>query len=208
MSTYDQMVQMHATKAMQDPGWAQLLVEVCQKLNAGTYNQWFVDCLTQHWTGIKQGYDLFDAYVFAEFWGDLLHGDIAYAVIGVSKPPGRDRDRVKNNSILATLPPPFRAEFFGGRGDDDGDFRWDTEITLTTTRLDEHNQQVSGQTMLEPGCAPLEVGTTMPGRTLAHLRTEGVVARWPYNHDRIGLFVQMSIPKDAPFEQVPDGHLF
>jgi len=126
-----------------------------------------------------------------------LHGHIAHAVIEVAESPGADADARRNNSILATLPKPFRAVFFGGDGDDDGEFCWDAEIELTMTRLDGLGNQVASRVKIDPGRAPLEVGYTMPGRTLGHLRTEGFLARWPYSWRRIGLFFQLSRADDS-----------
>ena len=93
MSVWDISFQKKAIDAMQDPRWVSLIANVCRKLNAGEYDQWFVDCLTQQWSGNKPGYDIYDAYAFALFWADIIHGDIAYAVIDVSEPPKGNRTR-------------------------------------------------------------------------------------------------------------------
>ena len=197
VSVWDISFQKKAIDAMQDPRWVSLIANVCRKLNAGEYDQWFVDCLTQQWSGNKPGYDIYDAYAFALFWADIIHGDIAYAVIDVSEPPKGDRAKAANNAILSTLPQPFRAAFEGGAGDHDGELHWDVAITLAITRLDADNQQVFCHTTRAPAHAPLEVGYTMPGRTLGHLRTERMVARWPYSHNRVGIFVQLRFPGES-----------
>lgn len=192
-TTLDQVLGMQAIEVMQDPEWAKTLAEICKKLNTGFYEKWLIDCLTQQWSGNKAGYDLYDAYAFAIFWSDMIHGRIAHAIIESPGCPKADEAVDENNAILATLPPPFQASFFGGKGDDDGDLSWDLPIALTVTDLDSNGAQIVRHITLEPGFAPLEVGYTQPARTLGHLRTEGFLARWPYNQSRIGLFVQLSI---------------
>lgn len=49
---------------------------------------------------------------------------------------------------------------------------------------------------LRPGTVPLEIGTTMPSRTWAHLMREGAVARWPYGHKELTIFV--NLPRWSP----------
>jgi hypothetical protein len=46
--------------------------------------------------------------------------------------------------------------------------------------------------MIQPGEAPLEIGSSLPSRTWLHLREDRAVARWPYGHDSFMLFVKVT----------------
>lgn len=129
-------------------------------------------------------------------------GFYAQCEIPVGAVPGSDRDREGNAASLAALEHPFQAQVDmtqNGAGQD-GFLHWTQPIVATRS---------TGVALLEPqhgetavvaprtigaGRAPLEIGYTLPSRTLAHLKREGRVARWPYDSEIITLVINLPRP--------------
>lgn len=89
-------------------------------------------------------------------------GLVAIGWVPVGAVPGKDCEQQLNQERLDAIASPFRTTFFGGAGDNDGTFGWDSTIELI-------HQQGDG--------APW------------HLRYEGGVARWPYGSESIALIL-------------------
>jgi hypothetical protein len=79
----------------------------------------------------------------------------------------------------------------------DGTLYWDEPTTLwRATGVPFYGAHVLHSTIHAPfeakaSSAVLEVGYTLPSRTMAHLLMEGAVARWPYGDTEITLLVNL-----------------
>ncbi len=91
----------------------------------------------------------------------------------------------ENRAMLAGLPHPFHAEYFGSAADADGHVRWEKKIAVPTT----------GDSVVEihPFQIPLEVGTTDVWTTWGHLRYHGGVARVPYRSRSLFLLFSLDL---------------
>jgi len=133
------------------------------------------------------------AYVHALIYG----GHVATIGIATAGTPRPDREREANAATLARLPHPFSADVDAHQHNDPGDgtLRWDCPIRvhaatgLIDRRGDGSTSPIGLQFQIPPGWVPLEIGSTMPSRTFAHLNLGTGVARWPYGHSRIRLLV-------------------
>lgn len=151
---------------------------------SGDYNERFVDIIMQKFS--REPIDIYDTYAYFLIWEAMMVGKINFAEIHIGKTPFGDKGVNENNEILSTLRHPFRAEFSPSKGrgyNDDGTFYWDIPIELGIKIPD----GTEFQHTVAPWQAPLEVGYTNPETTLMHLKEQGYLARWPYNHDIIYL---------------------
>lgn len=181
-----------------DPGDVERLTRLSSELREGGYNRQLIA-----WVGQTQrGPAYWPAHQVAALeyvLSGLVAGRIARRRIRVGAGPGPDADREGNAALLRKVEEPFhaRVDMTQNGADSDGSFSWDGAINLW---------RVVGPGLLsEPGIygalhapfevrpwtAPLEIGYTLPSRTMAHLMVEGVVARWAYDDDEICLLVDL-----------------
>lgn len=132
-----------------------------------------------------------NAYFFAQIYCALLSGDCLVVDIEVGATPVKDREVARNNRLLQRLRPPFSAIFVGGGAGPDGSLRWSRPIWVT--RVDEPTPE--RRESLKAGSAPLEVGTISAARVWMALFFDGVIlARWPYESERITLLYHKARP--------------
>lgn len=130
----------------------------------------------------------------------LAYGRIVRRRIPVGATPGPDADRQGNAAKLEAVSRPFRAHLsmLQNGGDSDGTFSWEQPINLWRALgvrlLQEKGLYGSLHAPFEakPWKVPLEVGYTLPSRTLMHLTVEGAVARWAYDDTEICLLLDLS----------------
>lgn len=136
-------------------------------------------------------------------------GEVLQVLIGGADTDGgpfADKRRDDNAAKLADLPEPFQAEVDRSQNgaDYDGTLKWHAPIQMDGA-TDAVFLPPCSRAMKQPlaivstvsaGWAPLEIGYTMPSRTMLHLLQHGSVARWPYGSDTIRLLVR----KDGPVE--------
>ena len=81
----------------------------------------------------------------------------------------------------------FFGEFWGGLAYDDGYIEWEGNANFWVYRDGkcDHSVEIPGRRV------PLEVGYTMPERTLSHLSSERSLARWPYGSNIITILIMM-----------------
>ena len=107
--------------------------------------------------------------------------------------PAGDHFAEENHKRLteALAGEPLEIEVWSSAGglDADGKIRWASPIPL---RLPQENGTEDVLTLL-PGSAPIEIGYTLPSRTMAHLTYDGAVWRWPYGS--AGLWLLIAIGK-------------
>ncbi|MFD7569973.1 hypothetical protein ACFV6U_05490 [Streptomyces sp. NPDC059810] len=126
---------------------------------------------------------------FAFVVNELAHGKFVRRRIKVGSTPGPDANREGNAARLCDIKAPFHAQLDlqQNGADSDGTFSWEEPITAwraTGVRvLGAHvlHGTIHAPYGLKPFSVPLEVGYTLPSRTMAHLLVEGAVARWPYD---------------------------
>ena len=131
--------------------------------------------------------DFVEAYWFARIHAAIYDGLIAFTSVVVGSQPLANGDEAGNQAILGSIRGPISVAFSPGRGNrgdaGDGTASWAAPLELRTH---------GGSIIVEPGSAPLEVGTTRATTTFRHLTTgAGAVARWPYGSDNIWLLVRL-----------------
>ena len=156
-----------------------------------------------HW---REHFPLEQIAAFAHAHSDIMSGRVAQVQLTTfGATPLRDADRAANAKALAELPRPFIADVDLDQNcaDSDGHLRWvepiRVEVSTGIPYSDPcgHEQPLILVRTIEPGSVPLEIGTTHASNTLFHLRCDRGVARWPYGHDRINLFVKLGHWQDA-----------
>jgi hypothetical protein len=128
-----------------------------------------------------------------------MRGDVARVVLGThGNTPCADAGRAANAAALSDLPHPFTATVDQTQGNDsqDGWLEWTEpiDVEVSTGVLGGSLSPVIVVRTLPPGGVPLEIGTTTPSVTLAHLRLQRGVARWPYGHHLITLLKNIGEP--------------
>lgn len=113
--------------------------------------------------------------------------------VEVGAEPGLDSDREGNRAKLANLPLGFTATVYDHLSHEgDG---WLTIPDDLGVRNDSGVQAVPGDDRVSWEGAPIEIGSTSASRTWWHLAQCGIVARWPFECDRI--YVITTVPKFA-----------
>ena len=150
-----------------------------------------------HW---REHFPLEQIAAFAHAHSDIMGGHVAKVQITTfGATAARDAERAANAKALAELPRPFVAEVDLSQNcaDSDGRLRWvepiQVEVSTGVPYSDPcgREQPLIAVRTIEPGSVPLEIGTTFASNTLFHFRRDRGVARWPYDHDRIYLFVKV-----------------
>lgn len=112
---------------------------------------------------------------------------VILASLGLIGLPEADRRADDNHRLLrdALSEETFDVDVWSsvGGADDDGRVGWTRPLTVVLDADDHGGERVT----LEPGCAPLEIGYTLPSRTLSHLVYDGGVWRWPYGSQELWL---------------------
>jgi len=200
-TVHERAAQNLCDKVLAEPGGASLIVGFVQGLKEGRWSAPYIDAIGQSFRGGPRTWDPAQIIAFMETHSRICQGKIAQCVIGIGKQPLRDSARQENQATLADLPHPFSAVVseYQGHGDPDGLLEWSEAIIcdVTTgeveTLPDGQTRIATEQRILPPGQVPLEIGTTLPSRTLLHMCAGGV-ARWPYRSETMRLFVNMEDP--------------
>ncbi|MEV0982317.1 hypothetical protein [Streptomyces sp. NPDC049915] len=129
-------------------------------------------------------------------------GRYALVEVEVAAAPRPDADRDVNAAALKDLPDPFSAELDldQNAADEDGTISWKDAITAvrsTSVAFSagcQKSEPVTAPVLVRPSRIPLEVGTTMPSRTLMHLEQDGGVARWAYGSTDLYLLLNLRHP--------------
>lgn len=126
-------------------------------------------------------------------------GSAAFVGVQTLGAPRQDSEREANAAALASLPHPFIASVWMHQhnADNDGMVTWSEPIKVqaATGRIEQRENgstaPIPVQFEIPPGRVPLEIGFTKPSATWAHIAGEGGVARWPYGHSRLHIFVNL-----------------
>jgi len=161
---------------------------IAKRMNSGYYDQEWIDTIVQrHREGGR--YSLSDAVCVGRIMHGIWSGYIYQTKIETSGLPTADSDVIGNQSSLDNLPIPFSAKFWGGnKTDHDGILSWKEDIKLTQANGNFDPPRYRA-VMHEQFSAPLEVGYTDASCTWFRLLKSRAVARWPYGHRCITLYV-------------------
>lgn len=194
-AVFNQMADEWAAK----PGGAELLDTTERQIKGNFWSQEYRDAIGQPFGGCTPGQVASFAYIHTA----INRGQIGRVMIRTDGTPARDRERESNAAGLSNLPEPFSAwvdpkqsvDSFG-----DGILEWAEPIEIEvatgefTINLDGTTGQKTKLITIDPGWAPLEIGSTQPSRTMLHFLDEEIVARWPYGHEWVTLFVGLDQP--------------
>lgn len=170
------------------------------RLRAGKFPKLWVDWVFQNgWSG---HIDIVDAWCFSEFWTMLHTRQLRVFFVTVGTTPANDNEVEANQERLRAVQPPFRAEFYYSRSDEDGHIEWSEPVgakeflvpDVTRPEMDKFDA------IVEAGSAPLEVGLQGSAKTIQNLKANGVLARWPYGLDQI---VVVRVSPNIKFEVPP-----
>jgi hypothetical protein len=185
---------------MSDPAGAQVLQTAYAGLRDGRWSEEYMDAIGQHGVRARTGWPMEQVAAFARVHGMVAAGDVAMVPVSTDGPPHADGEREANAAALSNLPHPFTASVGMTQqcGDSDGAVAWSEPIEVTVaTRIiepsaDDFSRPYGLHYMIPPGKATLEIGSSLPSRTLMHLAMEGgAVARWPYGYSCFRLFVNL-----------------
>ena len=203
MSTVHETFARGLLEQMQDsPIGRQNMAFVQHSINCES-DESYLDMLGQHpWHSASGSWAPEQLACMTALHSDITEGRIATACIKVGAEPGPDREREENAALLATLPHPFKADLSLTQhmADSDGGFRWTKGIQVhvqTGTVIDDPDgvpRSDAVRVPIKPMSVALEVGSTLPSRTIWHMRREFGVARWPYGSDVIWLMVNHKLP--------------
>ena len=184
-----------------EPDLAKTVAQVLARLrNHEIYEQELVDAIFQKWGRFPIHFT--DAYGFVLAYTEILQGRWRVARITVGEEPTKDVLTDINNARLKGLGPQFGAEFWGGKGDHDGEFWWHDHLHLGGYVLKGDELDEGPRVTVGPGKVTLEVGYQDVGKTLEMMRTQRAIARWPYDSDCLWVIADCSkhSPRFAPIE--------
>ncbi len=188
----------------EDSQWLTITAQTAIKLRKGYYEpHGMIDALGQYW-GMPS---LPEVHSFMQLWQHLHEGDIAVTRLHVGRAPLKDAEIEGNNEILQEWVRRFgirvEAEFWGGLADNDGYIQVLEPIKLDTVNVSDMRITVE-HGGAESLAYPLEVGTQSWSKTLITLRTQGLLARWPYHSEDIWLFLTRREVRDAMMAKMFD----
>ena len=186
---------------------AATLVRARQHLASGTYySPEYVDAFGQLHRHTPGRWPVHQVAAFVRIHTGVCAGQFARVQVEVGATPGPDAARDDNAAALADLPEPFTAvlDMEQNAADQDGFITWDEDITVTRATGASFMAECSRKepltmpALVRPLQVPLEVGTTMPSRTLLHLEEDGGVARWAYGSKDLYIILNLRHPALRP----------
>ncbi|NEB42230.1 hypothetical protein [Streptomyces sp. SID14515] len=179
MTVHEDAAQVLLEERQADPDSALTLAKMSASLYEGTYNRQLIA-----WVGqTPQDPAYWPAHQVAaliDVLDGLAYGRIVRRRIAIGETPGPDADRHGNAARLRNLGAPFHADLDRSQNgaDSDGTLWWDQTVNfwraLGVRTL--HQQGIHGSLHapfeVRPWRVPLEVGYTLPSRTLMHLAVE------------------------------------
>jgi len=178
---YERVINEATTEKMKNTKWAQTICAYLTRLNEYEYPPSYIDVIFQKWGG--QGPpNIYDAYCFAQIHYMIRTGELGVFQVPVGAIPVRDSRVKRQNTLLAKLPYPFKAEFWGGTQDEDGYLEWKKPVNCIIN----DGQDSLGFVIARPQAVELEVGYQPAYKTFFQLHpTHQGLARWPYGHENI-----------------------
>lgn len=199
MTVHEDAAQVLLGERQADPEGAMMLAKMHASLRDGAYNRQLIA-----WVGQTQRdpayWPAHQVAALTDVLDGLAYGRIVRRRISVGETPGPDADRDGNAALLRNLDAPFHAQLDMSQSgaDSDGTLSWDSPVNLWRALgvrvLHEAGLYGSLHAPFEvrPWSVPLEVGYTLPSRTMVHLMMEGAVARWAYEDKEICLLLDLA----------------
>ena len=172
----------------QDANYGAVFGEVLANMESGFYGKENVDVVVQTLFG---KYSLLDAMCYSAVHMAIMEGKIVRAQVDVGAEPRNDKEVKFHNDVLRSKKgSPFSGVFFGGLGEGDGFFSWDTPVAFSRSRFDYATDKESedAPVVVAPAKVILEVGYTQSTRTCMHLFMSRQLARWPYGSRHVHLY--------------------
>jgi hypothetical protein len=182
---------------------ASALVRTRQRLAAGGhFSPEYVAAAGQMHRLKPEQWPIHQIAAFLDIHAAVGAGRYGLVEVEVGAAPLPDAERAANDRALASLPKPFTAalDMDQNGADEDGTVAWAEPITVvrsTSLTFSSSCQQMEPITVpatVHPSRIPLEVGTTLPSRTLVHLEQDGGVARWAYGSTDLYLLLNLGHP--------------
>jgi hypothetical protein len=187
---------------LNDPDWLETIAVYLRNMQSGFYPRVTIDEFFQKWEG-HGDYELVDAVAYMLIHTDILSGKIAKTMIDVGSVPFSDDEVIKNGLALsnglsninvwgpasdeypkAKTDCSFSGAFWGKKEGEDGYIEWKDDAVFWLFK-----DSLCNKIRIAERRVPLEVGYTMPGRTVSHLMTDRAIARWPYGSKMITILV-------------------
>lgn len=175
------------------PMWAETLYKFWDLMEQNESLRWYFDLIGTHYKGVRS-LTLPQVHAAVLVNGMLHSGEVKIATINLREVPLSDSQEKGNQAKLLRLPSPFEALVCCERGrgaDDDGQVAWRKPARFDPLSCEggDEPEPCPCTTMapeeIRQGCVPLEIGTTLPSKTLVHLKLDGGVARWPYGSEKV-----------------------
>jgi len=195
-----------------DPATADLVPYLHDGLRTGRWDREYLDTVGQMHDRGPSRWPPEQVAAFGWVNYMVMRGEITQIRIATGACPFPDKERALNQQILDTLVEPFTAEVDPGQhnADCDGRLSWSrTVISEKSTGVPYFADPDGAPTPLRapkdvPAAGiPLEIGSTLPSRTLLHLGEYGGVARWPYESTVVRVLISSGFPK-RPFRSLGD----
>jgi hypothetical protein len=182
---------------------AAALVRTRNRLTRGDhFTPGFVDAIGQIHRITPARWPVHQVAAFLDIHAGIGAGRYAMVQVEVGTAPRSDAKRSANAAALADLPEPFTAEvdLVQNAADEDGTLVWSEDIIVTRSMGVPYRagcttpESLTMPTAVRPFRVPLEIGTTMPSRTLLHLEEDGGVARWAYGSTDLYVLLSLRHP--------------
>jgi len=185
---------------LKDADGLKALSVFAKRFEEGSWDQRYLDCIGQYDPRAEGWKSRAEMTAMMLVHHHLMQGYVAEVELTTyGKTPRLDRSRQANAEALMELPRPFIAsvDMEQSGAPEDGTLRWAEPIRVQVSTAvpyiapGRRPAPVYVVRELPPGKVPLEIGTTDASTTMWHFRFDGGVARWPYGHDRIRLWVDV-----------------
>lgn len=171
-------------------------------VNGNHFTQGFVSAVGQMHRRTPESWPVHQVAAFLDIHAAVGAGRYAMVHVEVGTTPRLDAERTTNAAALSDLPEPFtaRLDLDQNAADDDGTVAWAEDIIVTHSTGVPYTagcttpESLTIPITVQPLQVPLEVGTTMPSRTLLHLEEDGGVARWAYDSTDLYIFLNLWHP--------------
>lgn len=186
---------------MKKPIGGAAVVDTMERLQNGHWPEWYVETICQPWkTNPGHTWPMEQVYAFMVIDDWIQRGALAVVDIEVGHEPHRDSARRENQAALDNLGAPYVATVDQSQhcADSDGTFEWADRVPVSC-HVEPGEWNASGSSawleavVTKAGQAPLEIGSTTASATAFHLAETRALARWPYGHRSIRLFLDAEV---------------
>jgi hypothetical protein len=186
---------------MKTPIGGTAMVDTMERLQNGHWPEWYVETICQPWkTNPGHTWPMEQVYAFMVIDDWIQRGALAVVDIEVGEEPHRDSDRRGNQAALDGLDVRYTATVDQTQhcADSDGTFAWNDRLSVSVRVEPGEWSKSSDSAWLDAVVtkadeAPLEIGSTTASATAFHLAETRALARWPYGHRSIRLFLDAEV---------------